>query len=506
MHRNDEHTVTVYRTGNTFFVQSAYSESLDIVINTWYQSSSNMPNEQAFLVEKGSSILDCCKGELLHRNGDEFPAYRLGDEDSYCFMGGNHGSPFGRMLTVSHHGMDTPELGTELTDDQGYKYCIISIPDNDHILIHPFARKYGYPEFADLKDGQQIFLNGEALTYSEIRVCQVLQSNRINHDILLVDGQNVLPDKTVVKCSFLKHIFEYEIVMPEARVDMFKNAPGVKHDFIDKSLPALMRIRFENVYQPYGACVTRITNTVLHKFNYYRCLGVMMGWGNIEGCGTISTREKTEFYIPKLKPLKASASGKHSTLAFDFTAVQDLPEDKESKVNYMIVKSDCINPEDPPDRFIRLSGDKGVRKYGSVLGYSLIEGSTAKEFKAADRPDIYHLYYSRKSYPYCSTVENPEPGDVRHITAYRQYFDPQREPDTTSFYWNRQGESDIVYLDFHKNISRKTIKLPAYMTGKRISVIEQTPGVTLHTLEIVRQEGLCLSVKDNYGYIVLKLD
>jgi hypothetical protein len=44
------------------------------------------------------------------------------------------------------------------------------------------------------------------------------------------------------------------------------------------------------------------------------------------------------------------------------------------------------------------------------------------------------------------------------------------------------------------------------MTGKKISVIEQTPGVILHTLEIVRQEGLCLSVKDNYGYIVLKLD
>lgn len=290
MYRDDDNAVTVYRTGNSFFVQSAYSEDLDIVINTWYQTISNMPNEQAFLVKKGSSILDCREGELLHRNGDEFPAYRLGD--SYGFMGGNHGSSFGRMLTVLHHGMDTPELGTELIDDKGNKYCIISIPDHDHILIHPFARKYGFPEFADLKEGQKIFFNGKTLPYSEMKICQIQQSNRVNEDTLLVDGKDVLPDRTIVKCSFLKHIFEYEIVMPEARVDMFKNFPGVKHDFTDKSLPALMRTRFENFYQPYGACVIRISNTVLHKFSYYRCLGVMMGWGNIEGCGTISTREK----------------------------------------------------------------------------------------------------------------------------------------------------------------------------------------------------------------------
>jgi len=518
--KKHQEKITVYRDGKDFFVQSSFSETLDIIVNIWYNPYYGMPNESSFLVPKGSCIDALLRpspegypglhdypvgGEMLHRGTDEFPAYlKMGE---YAVLGGNHGSAFGRILTIPKHEMDTSELGAEITDDKDVKYYILSIPDEDHIIIHPSGKKYGYPEFTKLEKGQKIHLRGNELKYSDMAIEQVKPSNRVTEDILLVDGKTPLLDRTVVECSFLDHIFEYEIVMPEARVEMFKKAPGIKHDFIDPSLPALMRIHFKNHHQRYGACVINITNTVLHEFPSYCCLGVMMCWGtDVKYSGNIGAQKRTEFYIPKLKPLKATLKDRCDTLDFDFASVADLPYNERKKVNYIIQKSNCIDPEDPPDRFIRLTGDGNKRKYGVALGYSLFEGMTAKENKGKYRSELYILASSRKIYPLCCTIENPKVGDVRHITAYRQYFDPQREPDATNFYWNRQGDSDIVYLDFHKNLENKKITLPEYMSDKKITVVEKTPSVKLFCEEVLHGNTIKLSVSGNYGYVVLKLN
>jgi len=98
------------------------------------------------------------------------------------------------------------------------------------------------------------------------------------------------------------------------------------------------------------------------------------------------------------------------------------------------------------------------------------------------------------------------PGEWREILAYRQYFDPQREPDATSFYFHKQKDSDVIYLDFHKPLSKKKIALPDYMAGKKISILEKTPSVVLHTGSTVPKGGISLSVSSDYGYVVLKLD
>ena len=119
---------------------------------------------------------------------------------------------------------------------------------------------------------------------------------------------------------------------------------------------------------------------------------------------------------------------------------------------------------------------------------------------------VYFLYKTRKIYPYCFAINNPKKGDEKYSVIYRQYFNPQIEPDATAFYYHKEGKSDVIYLDFHKDLKNKTIRLPGHFTGRAITVIEQTPSLTLHTAGAVPEQGIALSVKDNYGYLVLKLD
>ena len=174
-------------------------------------------------------------------------------------------------------------------------------------------------------------------------------------------------------------------------------------------------------------------------------------------------------------------------------------------VCYMIERKDCLNQEDLPDRFIRITGDQ-QRKYGIALGYSLFMGCTAKQNRGADRSSIYHLWYTKKMYPYCYQLKNVKKGRKISSVSYKQYFDPQREPDTTDFYCHKQGNSDVVYLDFHKTLTNKLIKLPREFAGKKVTILEKTPSVILHMGDVIPPEGITLSVKNNYGYLVLKLD
>lgn len=175
------------------------------------------------------------------------------------------------------------------------------------------------------------------------------------------------------------------------------------------------------------------------------------------------------------------------------------------KIAYTLQRSDCIDPADPPDRFIRIVGNDR-REYGIALGCSLFAGSTAKAQKAADRPNAYFFWHTKKMYPLFAVMPQPEPGASKEMVLYRQYFDPNREPDATAFYYHKQEGSSVVYLDFHKPLSSKIIRLPGEYSGKTIAILEKTPSVTLHTSRTVPPDGIRLSVDGTHGYLVLKLD
>jgi hypothetical protein len=90
--------------------------------------------------------------------------------------------------------------------------------------------------------------------------------------------------------------------------------------------------------------------------------------------------------------------------------------------------------------------------------------------------------------------------------AYRQYFDPSAFPRATAVYWHRQGDSTVVYADYHRAVDRDILRFPDYLVGKNITVIEKTPSVECPSGVRVPSQGLVVSVTGEGGFFVLKLD
>lgn len=510
-----EEFIRVYKTGTEFFVRSSYSATEDLIIHNWRYA-----NEKAYLVTKNTPTEKYSRGKVLHVSADDYPAtVSMG---SFGTLSGNHGSFFASLLTVPNHNLTVKDVGGIVKCSKGVTYVIMRIVDKDTLIIHPEGTKRSTGHTFTFHAGNPLTYKGSPLAFTASRRSQLYPLNRITRFELLADGKTPVPEKKEIKCRFADFIFVHEVLNPAEAVKAVKNAPGkapspawsVTHemcffntpDAVKKypeyaKLPAIATYSNTFRYQPRGANVN-YRKAVFHtELKGATDLNVMFAWN-----GVIAKQKEQLFYIPKLKPLKVKngKGPKAPEMTIDFTAGFQLP--KQLNVSYYIPVKDALDPNDLPDRFIRVTGENKNYRYGIALGYSLFMGSTAKGYTPRERDIIYHIYKSHKMYPIANTPKNIKPGKVIETIAYRQYFNPQVEPDATSFYCHYQGTSLVVYLDFHKVLKDKIIKLPAAAAGKKITVLEKTPLLTLHTKSVVPAEGIKLSNNAKHGYLVLKLD
>lgn len=507
--------ITVYRDGNDLLVQSRWSEEKDLVIHV-----SRFANEASYLVRKDSDIRQYSKGERLHLGWDDYPAILFAGGQGYGYLGGNHGSAFGVTVTLPEKSFSEKDIGTELTDESGNRYLIIQVPSPDRILIHPESKTGtpGRPKFPRLGK-KKLFRNGVELKYVKAAASQVYPMNRITRFEYLIDGKEPLPEKKVVKCSFVDQIFEHDVIAPEGMLDLVRKNPGRKPSpefsavwnmvLMDRNpalrdyaaLPAAATIRNRYRYQPRGAVVNERNCTFHFSFHNVSQQDQMFGWSE----GKIAKAELQEFYIPKTKTVQMrNMKDKTAVYHCDFSRVQLLP--RKMNVSYTLKLSDSVDPEDPPDRFIRLSGN-GKREYGLALGMSLFAGHTAKANKGKDRSSLYYFYPTGKLYPYSYILTSNEPGITLKTVSYKQYFNPQAEPDLTSFYCHRQVNSDVVYMDCHKPLKNKILTLPESARGKKITVLEQSPSVKFMFKDRIPDDGkIAFDVEGQGGSFVLKLD
>ena len=505
-------SVTVYRDGYDFFVRSSFSDTEDIIIHNW-----RYVNEKSYLVPKNTPVKDYAKGKVLHVAGDEYPATApLG---AYGTLSGNHGSFHLRRLHIPAHGMTLADVGGVVTEKSGIPHIIIQIVDKDNILIHPEGKPdTGRPGLLR-HTLAPLSYKGKPLAFKSAVYCQLYPLNRITKHQLLADGTTAVPDKKEIKCRFVDFVFVHDVINPYYAVQSVKNAPGkkpfpewsAKHSMVYAHTPELQKkyssymklpalVTYSNTFrfQPRGAVVNYRRSEFHAELSRASNLDVMFMWK-----GLISQQPKQLFYVPKLKPFKVKVGKEQKELLVDLTAGFPLP--KQLDTSYYIPASDALDPKDLPDRFIRVTG-KDKYEYGIALGYSLFLGCTAKNHAPRERNIVYHIYKSHKMYPFASTPVHITPGKKIETVTYRQYFDPRLEPDATSFYCHYQGTSLMVYLDFHKVLKEKNIKLPAAAAGKKITIVEKSPAMTLHTGKTVPAEGIKISNKAPHGYLVLKLD
>ena len=504
--------ITVWRQGRDAWIQSRFSDTQDIVINIWLDA-----NERAFLIPRGGDIKQAGKGKLLHINSDEYPATTI---SNYGYLSGNHGSAAARQITAPAHGFTDADIGKIITDERNRNYVLVLVKDADAFIIHPESTKptdaVGQAVFPrHVKE--KLFFNGKEIKFESSVLVQLRPLNRISRNEFLVDGKTPLPDDTVVKCSFLDHVFEHDVVAPEAYVSLIKDKAGRNliprptigtkmfypedepgaDDFM--KLPAIMIVKNRLRYQDNGAMV-----------NYRQCsypvylesvgqLEVMFGW-----TGLFSSGAYQRFYIPKTSPMTFKGY-KDNSREYELDFVKGVDISKGLDLNASISSQNVPDPSNPPDRFIRVTGDASP-EYGIALGYSLILGHTAITSSGRDASQYYFLWHTQKMYPRAYTLRKIKPGTTVETVSYKQYFCPMDDPDLTAFYYHHQGDSLMVYVEAHKPLNDKRLNLPLETLGNTIAIVEKTPSVTLlQPTDIVTPDGIHINSVGDYGHIVLKL-
>jgi len=330
---------------------------------------------------------------------------------------------------------------------------------------------------------------------------QIVPSCRIKEQKYLVNGKTLLEEGKVTTCDFLDIEEEYDIISPDSLLNAIRNNPGKEPAFTADKIDSVLTNHIIYRFQPMGVCTIEYKSHVNRKFN----LGYM-GFIQSAPLSKLENYDSHLYYIPKTLPFERKG------IKYDFKSIQDFSAKLPVPLYFNEKEKNIESPNNLPERFIQFLGkketDKNVNRVGFAIGYSLIKGITKPEERTKTSNNSLMIFTSSKSYPYAidSKMGAVPAGKEFHCFAYNQYFDPAAYKNATSVYWHKQDSAYVLYIDYHKSIDNDIIKLPSYLSGRKIAIIEKTSSVELLTKQTIPSEGIELSVNNNYGYIVLKLD
>ncbi|MFA7159429.1 MAG: hypothetical protein WC299_09015 [Kiritimatiellia bacterium] len=307
----------------------------------------------------------------------------------------------------------------------------------------------------------------------------------INRQEYLVDGKNPLKDDTLTRCEFLDMVDEYDVVQA---------AKGIQEVLISNRI--IYRL------QPFGACTIEHWATVRRDCRidvWALAQAMVLSGGDFAGHDHYlpPAFDAHDYYIPKTRAFEKDG------IRCDFSRMEDY---RKAPVPIRFDETMISDTNNLPDRFMQLLGRGGTNRLGFVCGYSLLTGCTRPEERARLCRYPVTLSKGKKTYPLVLDDMDAKAGTELHAMAYRQYFDPAAFPGATAVYWHRQGDAYVVYAHYHRPVEQDVLRLPDHLAGKTVTVIEKTPAVELHSGARVPAGGLVVSVADNGGYIVLKLD
>lgn len=497
--RDPQLKLQVLKNGNAVHVRSYFSAEQDVLIAVGKGPNGQINFSNTRLISSSIPMNDSAlvSGFVLHRCGDDSAPWNLNG----TYIGANHGCAAGREIVTPKHGLTVADIGSEWLDDAAEKFYIIKVPNPDTVWILS-ENKSGDEiwKFNGIIKGQMLKSGdgSKTLDAKDNKMVQLIPACRINKQKYLVNGKTPLEDGRVTHCDWLDIEEDYDIMAPDSLLTAIRNNPGKEMNFSDASLDSIVNNRIVYRFLPMGACTVDHNSTARRNFK----LGYM---GFVQSApletGSLSTHE---YYVPKTLPFELKGR------KYDFAHFEDFSQKLPGELLFGPKYKNTSDSKNPPDRFIQFLGEKKSgapeRKIGYVIGYSLIEGITRPETRAANCEAFLYLYVSNKTYPHAIDGGKVEAGKEFHCLAYRQYFDASAYKNATSVYWHKESDSYLLYVDYHKSVENDMIKLPDYLSGKKISIVEKTPSVKLLTDTIVPSKGLSLSVDGAYGYAVLKLD
>jgi len=407
----------------------------------------------------------------------------------------------GRNLEAKGYNFSKQDVGSMWLDGANNKFYIMKVlsPTNIWILSDNLSSSEIW-KFNITISGKQLrnTVSGQVCQIEKNDQVQLRPIVRINKLQYLIDGETPLPDKVSILCNFLTIREESDIIDPSSLLNEVKANPGKEVNFISDKLASIISDIITYRLSPMGSCIIEYRSKANRNFNlvymgFIQSSPLHKGWF-----------DSYNYYVPKSLPFEKNK------VKYDFRAGQDFMPPVPVGISFNYKEKNIENPQNLPSRFIQIIGKKVdgriTSKVGYAFGYSPLSGVSKLGERAKNTDNSIYIHTTSKSYP--SAIDKKlwqiPAGKEFYCVAYRQYFDPSVYPNTNSVYYHQEGKSYIVYIDYQKEVAKDTIKLPGYLVGKKISVIEA--NIDLSLPGTVPAEGLTMSINKPYAYIVLKLD
>lgn len=491
---------SVQRVGNDIYIRTPFDSSNDLVQKVtlatgvaWTNDTVNVVGAKKAANTVATPELAWAAGSYLHSSGDDSAPMQYNG----TYIGANHGAYVVREVTVTGHGKAVQDVGSEWNDGAGVKWYLLRVVDSNKLWFMS-QNNAVYPawSFTTTITGATLTHSSDATNTSAIAVessvlTQLYPCLKNQTKKVLLDGHTEVKTDGLYRCTTLDIINGYEVTNPAAVVNYVRSQVGAasQPSFLATSIATDVIRTLTYQYAENGSCAIVDSVEFLNQvtLNY---LGVT------QANPLTFTGKQLWQYIPRVTP-KAGA-----LKTWNFASQEDISGTFEQLTLSSANWSDADNP---PDRMAQIVKTAGVAEYGLMVGYTPVRSIGLPSVRKTLITDACFVSAIRKQYPKAITGGTLPAGAYYEMCAFRAYWSASANPDATCFTWYRDGKSIIVVVDFHKNVTRSKLQLPARFTGMDVGVVDKTASLTLHGNGVVSAAGLLVSVAGGYGYGVFKL-
>ncbi len=489
-----EDKIAVVKNGDVVCIRSGFSADQDVLIRMHKGGNGQIGFLNTCLIDAAIPLeqTGILESKIIHQTGDDSTVFSING----TAIGGNHGL-FGVVnMTVENHGFTEADIGGKWKDAKGTVFYLIKIVNANTLWF--LAENTGTPEKWEFKTAvdSSSFSNvdtGKTLTAKDSNLVQMYPAVRIIRQEYLVDGKTPLKEGSPVICNTLDGVESYDIIAPDSVLEKIKKNPGKACDFAAQDLESLLTRESVYQFQPRGACLT----TQRAKMNRDLVIGFT---SPVMTVPLVKESNSTyECYVPNTLPFETDG------VKYDFNAIHDFKVPVKNTVDF---RGKNIDSSNPPHRFIQMIGEDGKRRIGFAMGFDSTVGLGKPEELSKNTSLPAYIYKTGKVYP--QIIDHmaglQKTGTVLEMAGYRKYLNLTEYVNPTCVYFYRNGNSLMLYVDYHKSVNNDAIKLPAEFTGKKITVIEKTPSLKLLSGDTIANGGINVSVEGSHGYIVLKAE
>jgi len=403
------------------------------------------------------------------------------------YIGANHGFNCVDKIIAAEHGKTEADIGSVWMDQAQQTYCLVKVPDKDTLFFVVFDDK-------NMADGKMHYgkTEGSLMHVSgAVHKDSVLIGNRVGTQLwqcfnhytaaFLKDGVpcDAVQDGVLHGESF-SYVTEYDLIYVPAMLQyLMKNVGHNTNDSqcSDEIEESYLRVSVTYEFHENGSVSS------YHKIKCNRDIDVdyiglvqsmcVAGWPHSDESGVPYT------YVP-------------DTVYDQLTAHED-------DTKHTFGRDNWNSANKAPYRFYQFADENAQKGMALVYDRQYGHGDNATRGARLETAGWYHI--SKKQYPAfisgCMLSKGEElDGFAARMPLYKY------DEDMTGVCWYWIGEDIVLLIDTHCAVD-KAIKLPAYMDGRKIEILDRTDNCTMEQEEI-RKSKLKFKT-DGYGYLVVKL-